>query len=532
MAPLKITNPRIAVELVRELANEPAFNLIKAFSAAHLFLRRVMMWGGKEGNYVTIPASKIKEWFESYGIKYKQCLDALESHDLIKIDRQYIVGVKTRGYRLTKKGVEMMSVGEMRYLKKLFADPVLKRKIQKNESYHRNNGKTYESPLLQHIHNGRMRYQFSEDAMTMIEQRNWSKLSKLKATTDLIGFKERDFVELRWNEADSRCFNEFVGMKRELRQHFRLGKLHYRYVMDIRSCHPSFLAHYLVHHARMRNSRTFHPIVDAQHYRPIVVILAERERDEIANSSHHIPTPINLPPSILSIPPESNTTSSTNQSNLQYDGGNSDIRRELARWNQMFFNPEEDPRAVLMRELEYSREQAKRALNESINGGKTFRKFIGWFERTFPLLHGVWTQSDMWTVGNEISTLYEFEAMQYAPLYARATELGLHLTYEYDGCGVMCRDDDDEVLEKIQQLIALIQARGEHLWGLRPVIVVKTALGEAVAMPANANNRAAERPETGPVTSPPASTPTSHTAASASQRSPSRSSRPSRRRRE
>ena len=72
--------------------------------------------------------------------------------------------------------------------------------------------------------------------------------------------------------------------------------------------------------------------------------------------------------------------------------------------------------------------------------------------------------------------------MQNMGLYELAERLGLHLTYEYDGCGVMCRDDDAEVLGKIGQLTAFIVADSERRWGIRPVVVVKTAEGVAVDM--------------------------------------------------
>jgi len=74
-------------------------------------------------------------------------------------------------------------------------------------------------------------------------------------------------------------------------------------------------------------------------------------------------------------------------------------------------------------------------------------------------------------------------------LYELAKSLGLHLTYEFDGCGVMCREDDPEVLAKINQLSRHIQEHGERLWGIRPVLVVKTAEGEAVNPHNPATNR-------------------------------------------
>ena len=91
-------------------------------------------------------------------------------------------------------------------------------------------------------------------------------------------------------------------------------------------------------------------------------------------------------------------------------------------------------------------------MNQSINGGKQYGRFIKWFKTKFPQLHSVWDQTYKNKVGVDISTLYETKLMQDMGLYELAKSLGLHLTYEFDGCGVMCREDDTEVLAKINQL--------------------------------------------------------------------------------
>ena len=86
MPPLKITNPRISIELVEELQDEPVYQNEKAFSATHAFLRRVIHFS-RDREYAFIPAKKIKEQFENFGVKYKACLDALVRHQIIEIDR-------------------------------------------------------------------------------------------------------------------------------------------------------------------------------------------------------------------------------------------------------------------------------------------------------------------------------------------------------------------------------------------------------------------------------------------------------------
>ena len=479
----KITNPKIGAELVEELQDEAAYRNCKAFSATHSFLRKVLYFAHDQ-EYARIPAKQIKEGFETYGINYKVCLDVLVSHKLLEIDRHYIKGIKSRGYRLTEKGAKLMCAGQMHYLKKLFADRDLQRKLQKQQSYHRTKGTTYSHPILQYIHDGLMGYTFDEAAVNHIEKSDWGYLTRLKAMMSLTDFAERDFVKLKYNDADTRCWNEFAGMKSELRRYFSLGDLHYQYVIDIRSCHPLFLAHYLLKRSQPMG-KPMHPITpfdpaDKNFAKNFPSVKLERERSERLTNTPS--TTINPQPTTTLISSNSTTSSSTTNSILHYDGGISDIEVELKRWNELFSDPDTDPKTVLIRDLGYTREQSKAALNQTINGGKRYGRFIKWFKEQFPRLFAIWNRTDKAKVGVGISTWYETVLMQDMGLYALAGTLGLHLTYEFDGCGVMCRNDDKEILAKIQQLIAFIQARSEHRWGIRPVVVVKTATGETVDM--------------------------------------------------
>ena len=85
MPALKITNPKISIGLVEELQDELAYQNEKAFSATHAFLRNVSYYCRDNDKYAQIPAKKIKEWFGSYNVNYKPCLDALEAHGLTTV---------------------------------------------------------------------------------------------------------------------------------------------------------------------------------------------------------------------------------------------------------------------------------------------------------------------------------------------------------------------------------------------------------------------------------------------------------------
>ena len=479
MAAIKITNPKIGKALVEELQDETVYQSIKAYSATHVFLSNLIHLS-QDQKYTNLSAKRIKEWFASYDVNYKQCLDALVLHDIIEIDRHYIVGTKNRGYRLTEKGARLMCEGQMQYLKKLFKDKELKRKLQKQQSYHKKQHQKYQHEFLEYIYQGLIHYTFDQAALEYIEKSGWGMLTKLKAMMSLTDFSERKFVELKYNEADTRCWNEFAGMKSELRRFFSLGNLHYRYVIDIRSCHPLFLAHYLINHSEPMGTPkypvTSDSLVKAKAATQIPAkIITEPERSgssSVTNNTTTTHLPISTP-----LSNKSTTTSAIINPVFHYDGGNSDIQAELIRWNELFSDPVTDPKTVLIKELGYTRDQAKAALNQTINGGKKYRQFIKWFKTNYPKLFAMWDRTDKAKVGVEISAYYETWLMQDMGLFKLAETLGLHLTYEFDGCGVMCRDDDTEVLAKIQRLITHIQTCSERLCGIRPVVVVKKATG-------------------------------------------------------
>jgi len=483
MPPIKVANPKVSQELFDLLKDDPAYQDIKTFSATHAFLRRLIAFSADQ-KYAQIPAKVIKEQFDNYGVKYKPCLDALVKNDLVDIDRQYIVGTKTRGYRLTEKGARLMYQSHLRYFRNMFTDPKLRRRIQKSESYYRTKEREYKDEFLHYIHEGRLGYQFGEDAVDYIEQSNWPMLTKVDALESLTDFKERHFTKLKWNEeSDNRVWNEFVGMKSELRRFFSLGDLKYKYVMDIRSCHPLFLAHFLVNNARPTGYKSKNPMIFGDHLFTISQLDIRTKSERSERLTNYTPPAIGI--SSTSSDSSSNLTTLSNSNNplSHYDGVNSDISAELKAWNDLFTNPNVDPKTLLMQDLGYTRETAKAALNQTINGGKRYKQFIRWFKERFPLLHGVWERTLSREVGVNISLEYETQLMQDVGLYRLATKLGLHLTYEYDGCGIMCREDDPDVLAKIQQLVQHVQNQSEKKWGIKPVVVVKTALGETVTLP-------------------------------------------------
>ena len=103
----KSADPRIGQALFDELKDELVYQNPKAFFATLQFFRYVVNFN-RDQEFTSIPAKKIKEWFDSYSINYKKCLEILEEHDLIVINRQYIVGEKTRGYRLTPKCINLL----------------------------------------------------------------------------------------------------------------------------------------------------------------------------------------------------------------------------------------------------------------------------------------------------------------------------------------------------------------------------------------------------------------------------------------
>jgi hypothetical protein len=210
---IKITNPKISQKLVQELQEHQAYNNIKAYSATYTFLR-LIIYLRRDKQFAYIAAKTIKQKFDNYNIKYKQCLNVLVSLDIIEIDKYYIVGKKIRGYRLTEKGALLMVDGEQVYLRSLFTDPKAPRKLQKRASYNKNQSQKYKNNFLQYFHDGRTGYQYNPNAINFIKGSNWPNLTCLDATISLSDFKERKFTMLKFNNTDGRVWNEFVGTAR------------------------------------------------------------------------------------------------------------------------------------------------------------------------------------------------------------------------------------------------------------------------------------------------------------------------------
>ena len=96
--------------------------------------------------------------------------------------------------------------------------------------------KTYNNYVLDYIQDGinHLNYDYGQ-ASAIINGSLWEESTKTSAATSLINFKEKNFTDLQYNIADGRVWNEFVGMKSDLRVAFKYKnmvlKLHFYFVM-------------------------------------------------------------------------------------------------------------------------------------------------------------------------------------------------------------------------------------------------------------------------------------------------------------
>lgn len=463
---IKITNPKISESFYNALITiEPFKSNPVAFSPTLRFLNNLCGSLHKSQpldkemylEWRDIPSTWLHNVYSTYNLNYLEYIQALELTGIIEIDRHYIVGSRCRGYHITAKGVDIMLDNNMSYLKNMVADKKLHRKIQKQQSYHKNNSVQYNHEFLNYIQEGLLNYKVDLAAATkFIESKtDWNEDVKCHCTRMLIKFMERDYSELRFNDTDCRVWNEFLGVKSEMRQFISYKGLKRVATIDIRSCHPLFMAHMLINNSEsIKLGNTWNPMTmtfSTTNNTPIQALSnTKTTKGTISNTKE-----------------EEGTTG-------HYDNGNSDIETELKEWLAMFTTENVDPKAILMKEIGYTKEQAKAAMNTTINGCKVYKRFIQWFETNFKSLHELWEQVDKKKVGVTISAIYETALMQDMGLYALASSMGLHLTYEADGCSVMAPEGDKHVQKKIQKLIDHIQAKSLRLWDIKPILVVKS----------------------------------------------------------
>jgi hypothetical protein len=152
--------------------------------------------------------------------------------------------------------------------------------------------------------------------------------------------------------------------------------------------------------------------------------------------------------------------------------GMKDIISEHLKWIKMFTG-DIDPKDIISKECGYSIEDAKKAMNESLNGSIKWRRFLIWMETNFPVLFNNWQLSDVKETGNNISRHFETVLMLDEQILKYADDMDIKLTYEYDGFGVFHKEEDKDINDKLKFITSYIQNQSKINWGITPFIKIK-----------------------------------------------------------
>jgi len=152
------------------------------------------------------------------------------------------------------------------------------------------------------------------------------------------------------------------------------------------------------------------------------------------------------------------------------------LLQEHKKWLNMFTNPNNDPKIIISEACGYSIEQAKQALNETLNGSKQWGKFIEWLKAEFPLLYSEWIKTDVSKTGNNIASKLETVLMLDESIFKYADEMGIKLTYEYDGYGIFCNDGDNDIQDKLKFISNYLTFKAKEKWGVPVVVKIKPVI--------------------------------------------------------
>jgi len=237
---------RISTEFFQLLSGHQAFQVEpKAIMAAFKWLNNILRsQEGLDGAWVSYFHEEIKDQFATYAKgSYTIFVDAVEALGLVTVDRFYQPSINTpflkqnghcRRYSITEHGKRLLTSSNRQYFKKMFHDPAVKRKIQKQACENKRNHSHYSDPFLESQRDLLMNLNLVEPT--------WDGFVGSNHDLNLfIDIKTKLHSKLERNDADGRLWNPVVAMSKTHRTSLQYKNLSYVAEIDQRACHPTFL---------------------------------------------------------------------------------------------------------------------------------------------------------------------------------------------------------------------------------------------------------------------------------------------------
>lgn len=437
---------RVSKSLFDLLIQHPGFQKEpKAINTAQYWLSAIdAAMERNDGDPVTWDFKDIANRFQGYSQSYTKFRDALRDLGLIKYStyrrppNAFVQG-ECREFVITPRGRELVSDGNHKWLYQLIKDPDILRRNQVAISKRGVKHQVYAEPEKHIIHAFNAAVEFDWDAvLKQLEQDKVHCPSRRKsALHHLLALKRRAFSDLEIK--NGRIYNEFVGLPNQYRRFALFKGKPYVATLDIRACWPTFLGMFL------------------------------RDFFELFTDN----------PPQTSDPEDVQRTAT-----LRAEVDPATLKVECGRWTDMFIDTGIDPREAIMRGagMSIDRRDMKQCLNTWLNGAKKYQRetdgrwnlkdnkaLEGWFSRSFPELAKVWATFPRRATGRMISENYEGRLMLNPGLYAFGDEMGLTLSYEYDGVGVFAERGEPELSAKLENVQAFIEHQSFEQFGL-PVV--------------------------------------------------------------
>ena len=460
----KFTNIKVGVELDSLLSRESLFQGegYKGISACQRFMELVA-WLSSQSKEDTagIGREKIADLFNAYKINYKSAISVLNSSGILyKCQNGFYNKITKNGkvsrFKISDLGMRLLVDGKREYLRKLHNDPDEDNRVRNNRRLKKKRQNEVLGTVESIINNNLFDLEYSKEDFARFWREKcvyFTPGEQFNVLHSLINIKHGSFNDVIKNHKDGRIHHIWVLMKSDARPLFRLRGKPYSRILDIRACHPTFWASFVLDY------------------------LCDNKKDyKLINNNIDIPSN-----AISNI--SNNTISSISYSlsplgSLHYSYGNVDeLVNEWSKWTTLWTNPDIDPRELIAQDLGKgeTKETVKELVNSAMNGSEN--QVFKWICQNYPALSSIWLQTDLKLTGVQISKFYETRLILDPELFDLSAQLGVDILPEHDGLGIFAAEGDPEIDKKARALAARIGDSCLRLFGFRAVVKVKRVGG-------------------------------------------------------